>query len=1043
MAHFTNLYSVLADLSDRTDSSPDPPNRSTSSSTANHARNPPSAPLRSEAVVTPTPNELTERAHSPLAKDSIASKGEASGDNAVPDLTVASTASQTRNLTPNSLLRVQQWLLEAADSAAPADNRDADAPDTTQGTYAPSQLDGPASELAAQTMATANINFGDARRNLASPRPRGRENQKNIPCRNITIYGNCRYENEGCAFNHDRAALGGLPPANTNTQSVVFVGNQAVDGYKAYLASRTLRPRMNADSPAFTPTQTSPNGSQANLARSTTISPKAANAAVFTPKTNKSSKHALWEKMVMRSNAPYTMLGPLASTLQAREPQEFKPRSRDEVQPQIPAVQDFNQQAFDQSQMYQHDPNAVANMMASYDPFTNAAIQGMAHPQQQTQLNPYAQDLSAMAGPSNFYNHTTEFQQPVSQLFVFPLSRFDNRTRGPKRRGYGRRRPYDEHRRQFNEAKKICRKPPFIPRPEAPEFLPRQLLGIGTTSNANQAVPPTGPSPYSKAETMSIANPGRPWSCPCPYCVTTLQTSFPATVPSETSILAVPVPPFSPKGPENLGLDERIEHDTISRDLSPDTSSFENVLLTPQQIQYHLYAPIGSDRTRLEGYQRLVHNLFMPNDLREDLQKKAEATLRVLPTSNLPAAIAHFQSLYPLDTSATKNASLYGYPTSIYKAKSSQDGRYYALRRVEGFRLEREEAIRSVQKWKTVRSASLVSIQEAFTTRDFGDSSLILITDYHPNSKTLQEVHFSSPARTGSARSQSASYVGEHVLWSYIVQIAHALKAIHSAGLAARVIAPSKILQTSKNRIRLNGCCIVDIVQYDTLKPALEAQQDDFVQFGKLLLAVASANANASLNIEKALTNLSRSTYSAPLKQTIAWLLAPAPSPNQYGGQDGGVQGAYAKDIDTLLRDISAQSTRVLESSLSENDQLLSALSSELENGRLVRILAKLNCITERPEFEHNPQWSETGDRYYLKLFRDYVFHQVDSEGRPVVDLGWIVSCLNKLDAGSEEKIALVSRDEQVIFVVSYREVKKAVESAFNELLRAGGGGRR
>jgi PAB-dependent poly(A)-specific ribonuclease subunit 3 len=471
---------------------------------------------------------------------------------------------------------------------------------------------------------------------------------------------------------------------------------------------------------------------------------------------------------------------------------------------------------------------------------------------------------------------------------------------------------------------------------------------------------------------------------------------------------------------------------------SYDASGFDNILLTPQQIQYHLYAPVGTDRTRLEGYQRLIHNLFMPNDLREDLQKKAEATLRVLPTSNLPAVIAHFQSLYPLDTSATKNTGIYGYPTSIYKAKSSQDGRYYALRRVEGYRLEREEAIRSVQKWKTVRSANLVSIHEAFTTRDFGDSSLILITDYHPNSKTLQEVHFSSPARTGSTRSQSASYVGEHVLWAYIVQIAHALKAIHSAGLAARVITPSKILQTSKNRVRLNGCGVIDIVQYDTLKPVPEAQQDDFIHFGKLLLAVASANANAALNIEKAVANLSRSTYSAPLKQAIGWLLAPA----QYG-QGSSVQQGYAKDIDTLLSDISAQSTRVLESSLSENDQLLSTLSAELENGRIVRLFAKLNCITERPEFEHNPQWSETGDRYYLKLFRDYVFHQVDSEGRPVVDLGWIVSCANKLDAGSEEKIALVSRDEQVVFVVSYRDVKKGVESAFNELFRAGGGGRR
>jgi PAB-dependent poly(A)-specific ribonuclease subunit 3 len=476
------------------------------------------------------------------------------------------------------------------------------------------------------------------------------------------------------------------------------------------------------------------------------------------------------------------------------------------------------------------------------------------------------------------------------------------------------------------------------------------------------------------------------------------------------------------------------------------------------QIQYHLYAPMGTDRKRLEGYQRLVHDLFMPQELREDLQKKSEATLRVLPTSNLPAAIAHFHSLYPLDTSATKNAALFGYPTSIYKAKSAQDGRYYALRRVEGFRLTSEAAIHTVQKWKQVRSAGLVVVHEAFTTREFGDSSLILITDYHPNSKTLLEKHFtynsSRPGGGGSnARAgQTGSYVREDILWSYIVQIAHALKAIHSAGLAARVIHPSKVLLTSKNRIRLNGCAITDIVTYESLKDVKEAQQEDFVQFGKLILSIASSNANAVMNVEKAVMNLTRLTYSNSLKQTITWLLNPPPShaattalqasaaaTAQQQRPSTPIQGqTYTKDIDTLLQAIALQSTRVLESALAAEDQLLSSLMSELENGRIARLLAKLGCINERPEYEHNPQWSETGERYYLKLFRDYVFHQVNADGMPSVDLGHIVNCLNKLDAGSEERVCLTSRDEQTCLVVSYKELKKGVESSFNELLRSG-----
>ncbi len=51
--------------------------------------------------------------------------------------------------------------------------------------------------------------------------------------------------------------------------------------------------------------------------------------------------------------------------------------------------------------------------------------------------------------------------------------------------------------------------------------------------------------------------------------------------------------------------------------------------------------------------------------------------------------------------------------------------------------------------------------------------------------------------------------------------------------------------------------------------------------------------------------------------------------------------------------------------------------------------------------------------------------------GRPVVNLTHVLACLNKLDAGTDERIMLVSRDEQSCLVVSYREVKACIDSAF------------
>ena len=47
--------------------------------------------------------------------------------------------------------------------------------------------------------------------------------------------------------------------------------------------------------------------------------------------------------------------------------------------------------------------------------------------------------------------------------------------------------------------------------------------------------------------------------------------------------------------------------------------------------------------------------------------------------------------------------------------------------------------------------------------------------------------------------------------------------------------------------------------------------------------------------------------------------------------------------------------------------------------------------------FNQDPNWSETGDRYLLKLFRDHLFHQVTAEGAPWLDLAHIVQSLNKV----------------------------------------------
>lgn len=345
-----------------------------------------------------------------------------------------------------------------------------------------------------------------------------------------------------------------------------------------------------------------------------------------------------------------------------------------------------------------------------------------------------------------------------------------------------------------------------------------------------------------------------------------------------------------------------------------------------------------------------------------------------------------------------------------------------------GYTLANDKAIRAIKKWNEVNSAGVVSFIDAFTTRQFKDgSSLIIVTNYHPLSKTLLEVHFST-TNTSRYRNQLPR-ISEDILWAYIVQITVAIKAVHQANFAVRCMHLSKVILTEKNRIRLNACPIFDILHYEQRRDIKELQYEDLHLFGILMLSLATVNASITPQtnpqvLQTSIDSLSR-IYSAELVDTIMWLLTTPSSPE-------------TKDLQTFIRGISGRMATAFDSSLQANDELTSDLGRELENARLVRLMAKLGNINERPEYENNPQWSETGNQYTLKLFRDYVFHSVDPEGRPVTDMAWIIKCLNKLDAGSDEKIQLTSRDGENCFIVSFKEIKKQVNTAWGDLQKPG-----
>ncbi|KAJ8125334.1 hypothetical protein O1611_g8306 [Lasiodiplodia mahajangana] len=445
----------------------------------------------------------------------------------------------------------------------------------------------------------------------------------------------------------------------------------------------------------------------------------------------------------------------------------------------------------------------------------------------------------------------------------------------------------------------------------------------------------------------------------------------------------------------------------------------QNTYSAPSQpLQYHLYYPLAPVRESIQPYQRAAFELFLPESLREDLQKKSEAARQVLasqPGVQSPS-LQQYHSLVPLDIKLKNTPGIFGLPTWVWKATSRKNGNVYCLRRVEGFRLTNEDAIKAVNSWKKITHPNIVTTVEAFTTRDFNDSSLVFVHSYHPLSKTLAEHHF--PITPG--RFNRPGPVAEKVLWSYLVQLSSALKVIHKAKLAARCIDISKVILTDKNRIRLSACSIFDVIHFEAHRRVEDLQQEDFFNLGKLVLSIGTNTPPRNMQDLRTLLDQLGRNYSEELRERVAWLLS--------------AHQAQYKTAEQLIRDLAMHVDDVFISSTNAYDETINHLGRELENGRLVRLLAKLGTINERPEFDGDPNWSETDHRYTLKLFRDYVFHQVDAQGSPVLDLGHIISCLNKLDAGTDERIYLTSRDHQSTFLVTYRELKKQVQSAFGDL---------
>lgn len=436
----------------------------------------------------------------------------------------------------------------------------------------------------------------------------------------------------------------------------------------------------------------------------------------------------------------------------------------------------------------------------------------------------------------------------------------------------------------------------------------------------------------------------------------------------------------------------------------------------------------------LSPHETTANSLFIPNELRELITRKNEATLQTLGQLSQPDHVGVYHSLVPIDSSFDQTSKVYQVAHAVYKVMSNVDGLPYALRRIEHssrVRILNEQPFQTVKKWRNLKNPNVVRLHDAFTSVGFGSSSeptLCLAYDFYPLANTLQEQHIT---RKLGAKLEP---IYELTLWAYLVQLTNALLAIHEAGLhAGTSLSMTKILVTNKNRIRLGGVAVDDILDYDVIdheKAARGAadtiktlQGNDITRLGKVIAELASATipvnarGRSGSDILVLLRDYSSISFSSEFLEALGALLS--------ADDTFHLSAFYEKHL--------ARHALDLINGLQElTDYFESQLLSEVENARLFRLLAKINFLLD---------WRDTntehgGNTYVIKLFKEFIFQMRDEFGKPVADLSRVLVNLNKLDVGVDEKILLISSEEDSCMIVSYKEVKDIIDLSFRAIFR-------
>lgn len=337
--------------------------------------------------------------------------------------------------------------------------------------------------------------------------------------------------------------------------------------------------------------------------------------------------------------------------------------------------------------------------------------------------------------------------------------------------------------------------------------------------------------------------------------------------------------------------------------------------------------------------------------------------------------------------------SSFGYPTSLFRVTSTTDGNLYCLRRMDSVRCVSHKIAQTVMhRWLSNamgRDRNTASIGGGFDHPGvvrwykcfLSQRAVFFVHHYHVGAATLKERFFDN-VREGGGGSVP---LPESLIWSCLTQLVSAIVAVHASSLAVRTLQLNHILCTQegcnammavvgpyglpKIRLRINCVGIVDVLEFEARKSLEELQLEDMRALGCLLLSMTTGtevtvndvyrnnSQQQQLMILGQYLGFVRQNYSRDLHSLIESLLNPSMPP---------------PGIRAVATNMAVRAFEEMDGAHSCIDEMHGSLSGIYESGRALRLMLKLAFVNERPEFGIDKNWSESGDCYILKLFRDF-----------------------------------------------------------------------